>query len=219
MGIAASMHDFGRTMLVCCMSHDGSHGNAAWEWFDYGQTLAMLPMNGNRASIVVTLPRREIEQLLALDETAFARDMERRFRHRLGTMRLESTRHAYPLVGVYPERFVAQRFAVVGDAAVGMHPVTAHGFNLGLVGVELLTQGIRSLAVHRRDVGDAEMLSRYQRDLRLATKPLYVATRMIARLYTDESFPARVLRDAALRVGNRFSPFRRAVARSLTAAR
>jgi ubiquinone biosynthesis UbiH/UbiF/VisC/COQ6 family hydroxylase len=218
MGIPASMHDFGRTMLVCVMSHAVPHEHVAWEWFDYGQTLAMLPMNGQRASVVITLPNREIERLKALDEEAFNREVERRFLHRLGEMRLVSTRHAYPLVGVYPRRFVAQRFAVVGDAAVGMHPVTAHGFNLGLVGAELLSAAIVKAHERGGDIAEAALLSRYERELRVATRPLYVATRAIAMLYTSDHLPARLLRDAALRFGNGFAPFRRAVAGTLTGA-
>jgi len=218
MGIPAAMHDFGRTMLVCVMSHTVPHEHVAWEWFDYGQTLAMLPMNGERASVVITLPHHEIEHLMVMDEDAFARDAAKRFLNRLGAMRLISTRHAYPLVGVYPRRFVAQRFAVVGDAAVGMHPVTAHGFNLGLLGTELLAKGIRLALGRRSDIAAADLLSKYERDLRIATRPLYVATRMIATLYTNDSLPARFLRDAALRIGNRFTPFRRALAGSLTDA-
>jgi ubiquinone biosynthesis UbiH/UbiF/VisC/COQ6 family hydroxylase len=216
MGIPASMHDFGKTMLVCCMSHQVAHQHVAWEWFDYGQTLALLPMNGQRASVVITLPHHDIERLLALDEDAFARDVETRFRRRLGAMQLVSTRHAYPLVGVYPKRFVAQRFAVVGDAAVGMHPVTAHGYNLGLVGAELLSRGLQSALKRGDDIADPAVLSKYERDLRFATRPLYLATRMIATLYTSDTLPARFLRDTALRVGNRFLPFRKAVASALT---
>lgn len=216
MGIPASMQDFGRTMMVCCMNHEVPHDHVAWEWFDYGQTLALLPMNGQRSSVVITLPHREIELLMAMDETAFARDVEKRFRRRLGAMELASTRHAYPLVGVYPGHFVAQRYAVVGDAAVGMHPVTAHGYNLGLVGAELLSRGIRKELDRGGDIGSRAMLSRYEWDLRLATKPLYLATQMIASLYTQESFPLRVLRDTSLRLGNWFFPFRKLVAATLT---
>jgi ubiquinone biosynthesis UbiH/UbiF/VisC/COQ6 family hydroxylase len=217
MGIAASMHDFGRTMLVCRMTHAIAHDQVAWEWFDYGQTLALLPLNGCASSVVITVPHHEIERLLALDEAAFARDVERRFAGRLGRMQLASTRHAYPLVGVYPRRFVAQRFAVVGDAAVGMHPVTAHGYNLGLVGVELLADAIRSQLERGEDIGSSAMLGTYERRLRRATRPLYLATRAIASLYTRETPPARLLRGAALRIANRVPPFRRLVATALTA--
>jgi ubiquinone biosynthesis UbiH/UbiF/VisC/COQ6 family hydroxylase len=220
-GIAASQHDFGRTMLVCQVTHDEPHHHAAWEWFGHGQTLALLPMNddpasgAHRASVVLTLPHQQIEPLLTLDEAAFNADIARRFDHRLGAMRLSSTRHAYPLVGVYPHRMVGARFACVGDAAVGMHPVTAHGFNFGLLGIETLTHELLAAHAAGRDIGAPEPLARYQRRHRLATRPLYEATRLIALLYTNDTPPARLLRSAALRLGERLTPFKRVVAGSL----
>jgi len=224
MGIAADQHDFGRSMLVCCMSHEQPHHHAAWEWFDHGQTLALLPMNDDpasgapRASVVLTLPAPAIAPLLALDPPAFGREMTRRFAGRLGAMRLASTRHAYPLVAVYPHRLVGPRFACVGDAALGMHPVTAHGFNLGLLGVERLAASVRAAQAAGRDIAAPQDLAAYEGAQRRATRPLYLATQLIARLYTQESPPARLLRGLALRLGEHCPPFKRAVAAALTGA-
>ena len=224
MGIAADMHDFGRSMLVCAMTHDAPHHHAAWEWFDYGQTLALLPMNddpvtgAHRSSVVLTLPSHAIEPLLALDAPAFGDDMARRFARRLGAMTLTSTRHAYPLVAVYPRRMVAQRFACAGDAAVGMHPVTAHGFNFGLLGIQALAQGVLAAHAAGRSIASADVLARYEQTHRRATRPVYLATQLITQLYTHDAPPARLLRDAALHIGERFLPFKRAVAASLTGA-
>lgn len=222
MGIAADMHDFGRTMLVCAMTHEQPHHHVAWEWFDYGQTLALLPMNDDpatgmhRSSVVLTLPAREMDAIMAMDEATFNADMAQRFAQRLGRMTLVSTRHAYPLVGVYPRRLVEQRFACVGDAAVGMHPVTAHGFNFGLLGVENLGKAVLQAHASGQDIAAAPLLERYQRQHMLATKPLYVATQVVARLYTSEHPAARLVRDAAIRIGHRITPFKRAIAAQLT---
>lgn len=82
MGIGASMHDFGRSMLVCRMEHEMPHHHVALEWFDYGQTVALLPCNGNVSSVVMTLPGREHDKLMAMDEAAFAQEIERRLKHR-----------------------------------------------------------------------------------------------------------------------------------------
>lgn len=224
MGIAAEMHDFGRSMLVCMMTHEAAHHHAAWEWFGYGQTLALLPMNddattgAHRSSVVLTLPSREIDPLLLLDAEAFAQEMARRFGQRLGRMTLASTRHAYPLVAVYPRRMVAQRFACVGDAAVGMHPVTAHGFNFGLISIEALAGAVLAAHAAGRGIASAELLERYEQAHRRATRPLYLATQLITRLYTDDTPPARALRHLALRIGQRLTPFKRMVAASLADA-
>ncbi|HWS04191.1 MAG TPA: 5-demethoxyubiquinol-8 5-hydroxylase UbiM [Burkholderiaceae bacterium] len=222
MGIAADLHDFGRSMLVCCMTHDEPHNHAAWEWFDYGQTLALLPMNDDpatgehRSSVVLTLPSREIDPLLTLEPSAFNQEMAIRFDRRLGTMTLASTRHVYPLVSVYPRRLVAQRFACVGDAAVGMHPVTAHGFNFGLLSIDNLAATVRAAHATGSDVAAPAGLARYEQTQRRATLPLYLATQLVTQLYTRDTPPARALRTLALHVGERFTPFKRMIAASLT---
>lgn len=222
MGIAADMHDFGRTMLVCNMTHERAHEHVAWEWFDYGQTLALLPMNDDpvtgmhRSSVVLTLPSRDMDGVLDMEDNVFNSDMTRRFAGRLGAMTLTSTRHAYPLVGVYPRHLVAQRFACIGDAAVGMHPVTAHGFNFGLLGIETLSQALIQAHAQGRDIGHPALLARYERTHMLSTRPLYLATQAIVKLYTFEHPVARLVRDGMLRLGQRITPFRRAIAAQLT---
>ncbi|CAD6533506.1 Ubiquinone hydroxylase UbiM [Paraburkholderia hiiakae] len=222
MGIAANMHDFGKAMLVCRMTHEAPHEHAAWEWFGYGQTLALLPMNAERStnahqsSVVLTLPVGQVNEIAALQPDEFARHIEQRFMHRLGAMKLASTRHVYPLVAVYPQRFVGKRFAAVGDAAVGMHPVTAHGFNFGLLGVETLGNRIIEAKKSGFDIGALSVLQRYEIQHRRATRPLYLATRFITDVYTNNTAPAKLARDIMLRAASRLMPFRKAIAASLT---
>jgi len=219
MGIAATMHDFGKTMMVCVMEHNVPHHHVAWEWFDYGQTLALLPMNGMQSSIVITLPAADIQQLMAMSEADFNEAVTIRFKHRLGSMQLKSTRHAYPLVTAYANRLVAKRFALIGDAAVGMHPVTAHGFNFGLSGIEVLAHEIKAALARGDNIAAPNMLERYERKHRIRTRPLFIATHAIAKLYGDDSIPARMIRAASLRLSNRIAPLKRAVAHMLTEAR
>lgn len=216
LGIGARLKDFGKTMLVCRMHHEKPHRQVAWEWFGYGQTLALLPLNGDQSSVVLTLPPREIERLRDLDEHAFAREMERRFDRRLGAMQLLSSRHAYPLVGAYAEKLVGPRCALLGDAAVGMHPVTAHGFNFGLAGVQRLSEAL--LAAHARgaDIAAPAVLARYERQQRLATWPLYQATNLLVDVYTNDRLPVKLLRGAGLRVAQGLLPLRMGIARHLT---
>ncbi len=212
MGIAADIHDFGKTMMVCVMDHPISHEHTAWEWFDYGQTLALLPMNGLRSSVVITLPPDEMSQLMTLSEDDFNHEVSARFKQRLGVMRLSSTRHTYPLVTVYAKRLIGQRFALIGDAAVGMHPVTAHGFNFGLTGLASLSAEIKAAVAAGNDIGSASLLLRYEKTHRRNTRPLFLATHAIAKIYASDSPPAKFLRASAIRIGNRIAPFKRAVA-------
>ena len=216
LGIGARMEDFGKTMLVCRMAHERSHEQVAWEWFGYGQTLALLPLNGNLASAVLTLAPSEMKQMMSLDPQAFAREMERRFDGRLGRMELLGERTTYPLVGVYAERFAGLRSALVGDAAVGMHPVTAHGFNLGLQSQKRLADTLLDALHNGRDIGAPAVLQRYARAQQRASWPLYQATSLLVRLYTDDRAATRLLRDAGLRVAQNLLPFKTALARHLT---
>jgi ubiquinone biosynthesis UbiH/UbiF/VisC/COQ6 family hydroxylase len=216
-GIAASMHDFGKTMLVLRMRHEVPHAQTAWEWFDVGQTLALLPLHDPHvSSAVLTLSPPEMRALLALDDDALGVHMEARFHGRLGRMSVAGPRCAYPLVGVYARRFVAERFALVGDAAVGMHPVTAHGFNFGLLGQHVLAREIRAAAAAGQPIWNPSLLRRYEREHRRATRSLYLATQLLASLYTDDRLPARALRKLALGACAHAGPFRRMVMTGLT---
>ncbi|MGY1409018.1 MULTISPECIES: 5-demethoxyubiquinol-8 5-hydroxylase UbiM [unclassified Luteimonas] len=218
LGIGARSYDHGKRMLVCRVAIEQPHEHVAWEWFGYGQTFALLPLTGDRASVVLTLAPAQMAKVEAMDDAAFAADIERRFGGRLGAMRPIGTRHVYPLVSVFADRFTAARAALVGDAAVGMHPVTAHGFNLGLQGAATLADVV--LQAHRRgeDIGSDAVLARYGRRHKLAAWPMYAATRLVVRVFTDDRAPARGLRAAILRISNRLPPLRRAIAARLTQA-
>jgi len=216
LGIGARMRDFGKSMLVCRMQIEVPHQHTAWEWFGYGRTMALLPLNGDQASAVITLPPREIEALLAQDAATFGRSISDCFEHRLGAMTPVARPIAYPLVGVYANAFVGARCALIGDAAVGMHPVTAHGFNLGLQSQDRLAAVLRRAAGRGTDIAAPGGLAAYERGHRLASRPLYEATNAIATLYTDDRLPARVLRRAGLRLAHGVAPFRQLIAAHLT---
>ena len=216
MGIPAFVHDFGRTMMVFRVQHSKPHQQIAHEWFDYGQTVALLPLNGDSSSVVLTLRNHEVGQLKEMSTEDFTREIERRLGQRFGRIEVISERFSYPMVTVYPARFTAKRYAVIGDAAVGMHPVTAHGFNLGLRGATTLAHEIADAATHGEDIGSAGVLARYDRAHRRATLPWYVITNGIARLYTHEAAPARLARDVLLRLGNNMPPLRKMLMAALT---
>ena len=215
MGIGAEMEDFGRVVIVCEMAHALPHGGVATECFHYEQTLAILPMQGEVSSVVVTLSSDKAEAAMAMPDGAFAADIQARFGGKLGRMELVSKRVAYPLVGVFAKRFVAPRFALVGDAAVGMHPVTAHGFNLGLTGAALLAEAVKRAVVEGKDIGDIRVLLPYERAHRKVARPLYLGTNALVKLYTDTRLPAKILRGAALRLGNVLPPVKARIVRQL----
>ncbi|MDH4110140.1 MAG: 5-demethoxyubiquinol-8 5-hydroxylase UbiM [Gammaproteobacteria bacterium] len=216
MGIPAEMHDFGRVCIVCRANIERPHDGIAFECFHYGRTLAVLPLVGELVSVVITAPMDQRGAIMDLDQAAFDADLQLRFGDRLGRMELASERYAYPLVGVHAARFQARRFALVGDAAVGMHPVTAHGFNLGLSGAEILAGEVLSAARQEQDIGASELLRRYESRHMRKTRPMYRGTNEIVRLFTDDRLPVRLARQAVLRMSNNLPPVKRIIRNLLT---
>ncbi len=216
MGIAASMQDFGRVCIVCRVENEQPHGNIAFECFHYGRTLAVLPLSGDTSSIVITAPMDQRAEIMEMDEERFNRDLQQRFSNRLGQMRLISQRFAYPLVGVHARKFYATRFALVGDAAVGMHPVTAHGYNLGLSGAELLATEVMAAKSRAVDIGATALLRRYQAKHMRKTIPIYRGTNGIVRFFTDDRLPVKLARKAVLRLSNNLPPIKGVIQHLLT---
>lgn len=211
LGIRAEMNPVGKAMLVCRVEHDLDHGHVATEWFGYGQTFALLPLNGRQSSAVLTLPLPQARQLEAYGDDVLGAELTVRYRYRVGSMRIASTRHVYPLVTTFADRFAIPGAALVGDTAVGMHPVTAHGFNLGLASAERLAKEFRD-GLHRgADWASMSVLDRYARGHRRASLPIYRTTNMIVGLYNDERPGALIARHAAIRLGRRLPLVRGAV--------
>jgi len=208
MGISADMFDFAHSAIVCRVEHQQEHKNIAWEMFQYGRTLAILPQHDRQSSVVITVPGNQVDEILKLSPQAFADDLADRFEHRLGKMKLVSERHHYPLVAVHAKKFYAQRFCTIGDAAVGMHPVTAHGYNLGLRSQATLAHLVLRAHKQGRDIGSMDILRRYETIHMRATRPLYHGTNAIVRLFTDDRLPARALRKGVLQASRRIPPIK-----------
>ena len=216
MGVPVRMRDFGRTVIVCRIAHTKPHAETAYECFHYERTLAILPLKGRTSSAVITLSSKDASKVLVMSEDEFNADLSARFGDHLGTIQLMGKRHAYPLVATYADRFYGERFAVIGDAAVGMHPVTAHGYNFGLFGQDILTKAIREYVGLGLDIGAPELLEKFSRDHRMATLPLYLGTNTLVGLFTDERPAMKVVRGAVLRAGNWLLPFKKLVTHHLT---
>lgn len=216
MGIATEMNDFGRTVIVFRMSHTLSNENTATECFHYGRTLAVLPLTDYLSSMVITVDSAKADAIWQMDAEQTRLDLIEQLDGKLGDMTLVGDKHRYPLVGVHARRFYAKRYALIGDAAVGMHPVTAHGFNLGLQSQSILSNLIINAAREGRDIADTTLLAKYSRQHMLHTLPLYHGTNAIVKLFTSENPPAKLLRHAALHAGNLFVPFKKLVAKQLT---
>ena len=210
MGISSFVKDFKKNMIVCRMKIENNHNNTAYEFFKYNKTLALLPYVNNEASIIITDTKKNTEKLLKLKKKDFNFEIENNFNSIFGKMHLIGKRYSYPMITVYSKKFTSNRFALIGDAAVGMHPVTAHGFNLGLQGIKILSKEIKSALKNNIDIGSNFVLNKYQYKMHLAAIPLYFGTNTIVQLYTNTSRPAKIARKFALRAVNTIKPFKRA---------
>ena len=121
-------------------------------------------------------------------------------------MKLIGKRYSYPIITTYSKKFVASRFALIGDAAVSMHPVTAHGFNLGLKGLEILINEIKTAKKNKTDIGLTAVLKNYQSKLHRVAAPVYLATNGIINLYTSTILPSKLTRQFILRFVNTVKP-------------
>ena len=217
MGISAETHDFKRVAIVCRMKHQKPHHKIAYECFHYGETLAILPLvQKNISSIVMTIPMEKSAKLMNMNNKEFNDCISNKFKNKFGNMTLVSKRYQYSLTGVFADQFIANRFALIGDAAVGMHPVTAHGFNLGLRGQNTLSLQIKFAMEHGLDIGLFQTLDRYQLRHRRACRSLYLGTNAIVKLYTDDSLLAKITRKIMLRIGNNFIPAKKKILNQLT---
>ena len=210
MGIATETHDLGRICLVCTMLIEGEHADTATEMFLYGQTLAILPLGRGRISVVLTADKTRAQQFLTLLPDDFNARIMELTQEKYGAMQLDSDLFSYPLTTSFAARFHAERYALVGDAAVGMHPVTAHGFNLGLRGAATLIRSLDAAPVLQ------QALQHYSTTHRRACRPLYHMTNQLVALYTNERLPSKLARAAFLRAAEKVTPLKRFMMQKLT---
>jgi ubiquinone biosynthesis UbiH/UbiF/VisC/COQ6 family hydroxylase len=216
MGIPSLMKDFSKVMIVTRMENEKDHNHVALECFNYGHTLALLPLNGNVSSVVLTVSADNAKEILSLSETKFNEMVTEGFKQKLGQMKQIGERYSYPLIGVYAQKFKAKRFALVGDAAVGMHPVTAHGFNLGLKGQDLLSFAVKRAFDHGLDIGSDEVLNDYERKHINFSRLMYFGTNGVVTLFTNDTFVAKRIRKLVLKFANRFPPVKSLITSHLT---
>ena len=216
MGIGADWNDFGRTVHVFRMEHSISNEHTAIECFSYGRTLAILPLDEHLCSCVVTIDSHRAHEISDLSPEDLEQTIMEQLKHRLGQMKFVEKMVSYPLVGGHAKQFYGQSCAVIGDAAVGMHPVTAHGYNLGLQSAVILGQLIDEAACAGQDIASARLLSRYNIKHMMSTRTIYHGTNFVVKLFTAETPPAKLLRKAVMRISNNLPPVKYLISRQLT---
>lgn len=190
--------DYGQAGLVATVAHAREHQGVAVQHFLPGGPFAILPMTGRHSSIVWTDASETANAMLALHPDDLVEELERRFGAELGAITLTTPIASFPIRYQMARRFVGERVALVGDAAHVIHPLAGQGLNLGLDDARSLSARVIAAARLGLDAGDADALSRYERDRRAACVGMGVATDLLDRLFSNDAAPVRLARDFGL---------------------
>ena len=212
-GIKSIGWSYPQVGIVATVAHERPHHGKAVQHFLPAGPFAILPLKGKLSSIVWTEDKARGETLMAGDEDAFVAELTRRFGHRLGAITLEGPRQSFPLELQIARSFVADRIALIGDAAHAVHPLAGQGLNIGMRDVAALTETIVEALRLGLDIGSRTMLERYQRWRRFDSA--FSATVMdgLNRLFSNDNVPLRAIRDLGLGLVDRAPGLKRFLVR------
>lgn len=212
-GIKRRLTDYAQTALVCAIAHANPHHGTAHQFFMPSGPLAILPLTGNRSSIVWTETTQQAAAVQALSDNAYLQVLRPRFGDFLGQIELAGDRYTYPLNLTLASSFTADRLALVGDAARGVHPIAGQGLNAGLRDVAALAEVLVLARRRGEDIGRADVLDRYARWRRFDTATLALATDGFNRLFSNDNPLLRLGRDLGMGAINALPGLRRRVMR------
>jgi 2-octaprenyl-6-methoxyphenol hydroxylase len=204
--------------IVTTVAHERPHYNKAVQHFLPSGPFAILPLKGNRSSIVWTEDKGEAERIMTLDDAGFLSELEKRFGHRLGAIETAGPRQAFPLDMQIARSFIAERLALIGDAAHVVHPLAGQGLNIGMRDVAALTETVVDAARLGLDIGALPQLGRYERWRRFDSAFSAAVMDGLNRLFSNDAAPLRVLRDLGLGLVDRAPPLKRFLAREAAGA-
>ncbi len=212
-GIRRTGWDYGQTALVCAIEHEKPHGGVAHQFFMPPGPLAILPLPGNRSSIVWSETHETAARFMALDDDGFLQVLRPRFGDFLGEIAIAGQRFSYPLNLTVANSFVAERLALIGDAAHGMHPIAGQGLNAGFRDVAALAQVLDEARARGEEIGTAPVLERYQSWRRFDTATLAMTTDLTNRLFSNDNPLLRAVRDIGMGAVNAVPALRRGLIR------
>lgn len=208
-GIPVAAWDYASLSIVTAMDHSIPHKGTAHQIFYPGGPVALLPMNpGTRSALVWSLPEAEAKAMAKLGERAFLAEVDRATGGLLGEMKLVAPRAVYPLHFRHSAKMTDHRLALVGDAGHGIHPIAGQGFNLGLRDVAALTEVLVEGARLGLDLGDAQLLTRYQRWRSADVMAVTLACDTLVRLFGIKGRVARAVRRFGLGAVQRAKPLK-----------
>ncbi|MEJ5217716.1 FAD-dependent monooxygenase [Cognatishimia sp. D5M38] len=208
-GIKRTGWAYGQTALVCAIQHELPHNGVAHQFFMPPGPLAILPLPGNRSSIVWSETAENAAAIHALSDEDYLAVLRPRFGDFLGEISLAGARFTYPLGLSVANDFVAPRVALVGDAAHGLHPIAGQGLNAGLRDVAALVEVLSDAKSRGEDFAAIDVLERYQQWRRFDTSTLVAATDLTNKLFSNDNPLLRMGRDIGMGVVNAIPGLRR----------
>ncbi|MGZ5987895.1 MAG: FAD-dependent monooxygenase [Rhizomicrobium sp.] len=209
MGIQIVSWSYAQWGIVATVEHENPHNGVAYEHFLPSGPFAILPMTGNRSSLVWTEKDTIAPSMMKLDAEGFDEEIARRFGSHLGKATASGPRWSYPLNFHLARGFVKPRFALAGDSAHGIHPIAGQGFNLGLKDAAALSETILDAARLGLDIGSLDTLKKYERWRRFDSLVMSFAMDGLNRLFSNDIAPLRVLRDVGMGLVDAVGPARR----------
>lgn len=208
-GIRTASWKYDHTAIISAFEHSIPHDNVAHEIFYPAGPFALLPMlPGNRSALVWTVAAKDAPGILALSDHAFAVEAQKRTGGLLGDLSAAAVRSSYPLGFHHAAVITGERLALVGDAAHGIHPIAGQGLNLGFRDVAALVEVLVEGSRLGLDLGDAQLLARYQSWRSLDTMMVATATDTLTRLFGVPGLPARAVRRFGLGAVQRIAPLK-----------
>lgn len=212
-GIRRVGHGYGQTALVATVAHDRPHHGIAHQYFMPEGPLAILPLTGNRSSLVWSETDAGARAIAALDDAAFLAVLRPRFGDFLGEVRLAGPRFTYPLSLSLAETYAADRIALIGDAAHGVHPIAGQGLNLGLRDVAALAEVLVTAARRGEDIGAPAVLARYDAWRRPDATVMALGMDAVQKLFASRNPLVRAARGLGMGAISAMPPLRRAFMR------
>jgi len=207
-GIGVVSWSYPQRGIVATVEHECPHNGVAYEHFLPSGPFAILPMTGKRSSLVWTEREAIADSILQLPQADFETEIKRRFGGHLGEIRARGPRWSYPLSFHLAREYVRARFALVGDAAHGIHPIAGQGLNLGFKDVAALSEVLLDAARLGLNFGAADVLRRYEQWRRFDSFVLAAATDALNRLFSNDVTPIRLVRDLGLGIVDSIAPLR-----------
>ena len=200
--------NYNQISMVFKVAHALPHHGVAYERFLPGGPIAFLPMNGNHSSVVWSENTETAKELMELNDTEFSDAVSYRIDDCLGELEIIGNRKIFPLSLIHPESLISDRFAMVGDAAHGIHPIAGQGFNLGLRDIANLVEEIAKGKRLGLDIGGFEVLRSYESTRRLDNMSLVLATDSLTRLFSNNNSLIKSLRCAGFGAINEIRPLK-----------